>query len=104
MKNLSTKLALIICALFILSISDAATAKPEDNLDFNHGRGNGYGHGYDNGPTQGPGNGNGFGHNKNKTSVPIDGGASLLLAAGAAYGLNRLRASRKTSKELENVS
>ncbi|KAA9325507.1 hypothetical protein F0P96_19430 [Hymenobacter busanensis] len=25
------------------------------------------------------------------TAVPLDGGASLLLAAGAAYGLKRLR-------------
>ena len=29
------------------------------------------------------------------TAVPIDGGASLLLAAGAAYGLKRLRAARR---------
>jgi hypothetical protein len=28
------------------------------------------------------------------TSVPIDGGVSLLLAAGGAYGLKRLRAAR----------
>lgn len=28
------------------------------------------------------------------TGVPIDGGVSLLLAAGGAYGLKRLRASR----------
>ncbi|MFD2718944.1 PID-CTERM protein-sorting domain-containing protein [Hymenobacter monticola] len=27
----------------------------------------------------------------NPTDVPLDGGASLLLAAGAAYGLKRLR-------------
>ena len=29
------------------------------------------------------------------TSVPIDGGASLLLAAGAAYGLKRLRNAKR---------
>ncbi len=29
------------------------------------------------------------------TAVPIDGGASLLLAAGAAYGLKRLRKARQ---------
>lgn len=37
----------------------------------------------------------------NPTSVPIDGGASLLLAAGGAYGLKRLRemrANRRKSK------
>ena len=28
------------------------------------------------------------------TAVPLDGGASLLLAAGGAYGLKRLRAMR----------
>ena len=29
------------------------------------------------------------------TAVPLDGGASLLLAAGAAYGLKRLRGARR---------
>ena len=29
------------------------------------------------------------------TAVPIDGGASLLLASGVAYGLKRLRAGRR---------
>ena len=29
------------------------------------------------------------------TGVPIDGGASLLLAGGVAYGLRRLRARRR---------
>ena len=29
------------------------------------------------------------------TTVPIDGGASLLLASGVAYGLKRLRARRR---------
>ncbi|HEX8428842.1 PID-CTERM protein-sorting domain-containing protein [Hymenobacter sp.] len=41
---------------------------------------------------QGPGSG---GPTPSPTAVPIDGGASLLLAAGAAYGLKRLRAARK---------
>jgi len=31
------------------------------------------------------------GNPNNPTPVPIDGGASLLVAAGAAYGLKRLR-------------
>jgi hypothetical protein len=30
------------------------------------------------------------------TDVPLDGGASLLLAAGAAYGLKRLRKNKRT--------
>ncbi|WP_299823035.1 PID-CTERM protein-sorting domain-containing protein [uncultured Pontibacter sp.] len=38
-----------------------------------------------------PGNsGNAPGHNK-PSGVPIDGGASILLAAGAAYGLKKMR-------------
>ncbi|PJJ47866.1 PID-CTERM protein-sorting domain-containing protein [Hymenobacter chitinivorans] len=39
---------------------------------------------------QGPGLG---GPQPGATTAPIDGGASLLLAAGAAYGLRRLRRS-----------
>lgn len=39
---------------------------------------------------QGPGSGG-----PTPIAVPIDGGASLLLAAGAAYGLNRLRKMRR---------
>lgn len=31
----------------------------------------------------------------NVTAVPLDGGVSLLLAAGGAYGLKRLRGLRK---------
>lgn len=33
------------------------------------------------------------------TAVPIDGGASLLLAAGVTYGLKRLRDARRTRAE-----
>ncbi|MET4075188.1 PID-CTERM protein-sorting domain-containing protein [Hymenobacter sp. UYCo722] len=33
------------------------------------------------------------------TQIPIDGGASLLLAAGGAYGLKRLRAYRAAKKQ-----
>lgn len=33
----------------------------------------------------------------NPTDVPLDGGASLLLAAGAAYGLKRLRQSKRNA-------
>jgi hypothetical protein len=40
---------------------------------------------------QGPGLG---GPRPGATDVPIDGGASLLLAAGAAYGLKKLRSRR----------
>ena len=33
--------------------------------------------------------------------APIDGGLSLLIAAGAAYGVKKYRASRKKGEELE---
>ncbi|WP_375435463.1 PID-CTERM protein-sorting domain-containing protein [uncultured Hymenobacter sp.] len=39
---------------------------------------------------QGPGSGG-----PTPTAVPIDGGASLLLASGVAYGLKKLRDSRR---------
>lgn len=32
-------------------------------------------------------------------AIPVDGGISLLLAAGAAYGMTRLRKGRGQSKE-----
>ncbi len=40
---------------------------------------------------QGPGSGGPTPNQPPATAVPIDGGAGLLLAAGAAYGLKRLR-------------
>lgn len=41
-----------------------------------------------------PGVGNG-----NSTDAPIDGGLSILLVAGAAYGAKRIHAARKQQKE-----
>lgn len=41
---------------------------------------------------QGPGSG---GPTPDPTAVPIDGGASLLLAAGVGFGLKKLRDHRK---------
>ncbi|WP_375437287.1 PID-CTERM protein-sorting domain-containing protein [uncultured Hymenobacter sp.] len=64
---LSTNRYLLGTALFIAALSAAQPAS-----------------------AQGPGSGG-----PTPTAVPIDGGASLLLAAGAAYGLKRLRAARK---------
>lgn len=40
---------------------------------------------------QAPGNGGTTGGPPGPTAVPLDGGASLLLASGVAYGLRRLR-------------
>jgi hypothetical protein len=36
------------------------------------------------------------------TPVPVDGGVSLLLAAGAAYGIKKVRDSRKAKTEETN--
>ena len=43
-----------------------------------------------------PGNG---GSNPDAGSVPIDGGLSLLMAAGVGYGVKKIRAQRKKNKE-----
>jgi hypothetical protein len=42
-----------------------------------------------------PGSGGPVPGAQDPTAVPIDGGASLLLAGGAAYALNRLRQRRR---------
>ncbi|WP_101442741.1 PID-CTERM protein-sorting domain-containing protein [Pontibacter ramchanderi] len=39
--------------------------------------------------------------NRGAAGVPIDGGASALLVAGAAYGLKKLIDSRRKRKEIE---
>ena len=36
------------------------------------------------------------------TPIPVDGGVSLLLAAGAAYGIKKVRDSRKAKAEGES--
>lgn len=36
-------------------------------------------------------------------NVPIDGGASVLIAAGVAYGLKKVHDKRKQSKEEDNA-
>ena len=112
MKTVLFKAGLIMAALFLAGTLQATAAKGDKNRDnekgknwkeyYSNGQGKGHekdkgkGHGYDDGPGQGPGNGNGYGHNKGpKNAVPIDGGASVLLAAGAAYGLKKLRDSLK---------
>ncbi|SHL02036.1 PID-CTERM protein-sorting domain-containing protein [Hymenobacter psychrotolerans] len=44
---------------------------------------------------QGPGSGGPQPDPQQPTAVPIDGGASLLLAAGVGFGLKKLRDQRK---------
>jgi len=44
---------------------------------------------------QAPGSGGPTPTDPQPTDVPLDGGASLLLASGVAYGLKRLRARRR---------
>ncbi len=105
MKKLLLKPAFIVCAFILISSSDAAASNGKGHgggPGEGPGKGQGIGHGYDHGPGQGPGKGNGYGHNKGpKNSVPIDGGASALLAAGAAYGLKKLRDTRNKKNESE---
>ena len=36
----------------------------------------------------------------NPEPIPVDGGISLLLAAGAAYGVKKVRENRKAKKEV----
>jgi hypothetical protein len=47
---------------------------------------------------QGPGDGGPKPTDPPVTEIPIDGGASLLLAGGVAFGLKKLRDRRKTAK------
>jgi hypothetical protein len=75
--------------LFALtSISASAQAPNSNGLGNGHGKGEGRGH------TE-HGNGRGVGHQEGPTGAPIDGGASLLLAGGAAYAVRRIRQARR---------
>lgn len=38
------------------------------------------------------------------TNLPVDGGLSLLLAAGAAYGIRQIRSRRGQKGDLHNVA
>ena len=46
-----------------------------------------------------PGGGDGGGD----PNIPVDGGASLLAAAGAAYGIKKYRDYRKSRQEEEDI-
>lgn len=74
MKNNAFARTLAILTAGLLGL--AATAQAQDN----------------------PGSGGPTSGNPPATQVPIDGGASLLLAGGVALGLRKLRARRKASR------
>lgn len=77
-------LALVIAVICLYSFPHLAKAQ-------NHGNGNdNYGNGNNGNGNNGNGNGNG-----GSSSVPIDGGLSILAIAGVAYAV-------KKSKELKN--
>lgn len=77
MKNSIVKLAFISTFLLIINSSFSRAQGNAHNND------NGKGH-------HSHGNGNGNGHDKHQ-SVPIDGGVSILIAAGAILGLKKLK-------------
>ena len=74
MKIIKPFMLLLICALPFLSL----TAKADDD----HGNGHAYGH--DKNPKEGK-------------KVPIDGGITLLLAAGAAFGAKKIFSKSKNN-------
>ncbi|MBC6609123.1 hypothetical protein H8B13_20055 [Hymenobacter sp. BT188] len=74
------------------SATSLAQGNPNNGNNGNSGRnGNAEGSNPNNG-NQGNDKPNG---NAGGTGVPLDGGASLLLAAGAAYGLKKIRDTRR---------
>ncbi|GAA4438963.1 hypothetical protein GCM10023188_34780 [Pontibacter saemangeumensis] len=83
MKNLLIKSFILIAVLFITGVSDVAAQR----------KGNGI-----------PPGKNKPGNPGTSTGVPIDGGASVLLAAGAAYGLKKLRDYRKNNMKNDHLS
>ena len=76
MKPIKIAVFLLVCALPFLTLPAKA--------DYNNGKGNGHGYGHDKNKDK---------HNNGKhegKKVPIDGGISLLVAAGAALGAKRV--------------
>ncbi|QIL75322.1 PID-CTERM protein-sorting domain-containing protein [Hymenobacter sp. HDW8] len=91
MKQLGLKAMLLFGLALLLSASDGFAQGRGNNKDNgNSGRGN-------SGNNGNPGRGNSGKNDKKEKEgrgVPLDGGTTLLLAAGAAYGLKRLNDSR----------
>ena len=73
----------------LFSIIIIALLSSSDLLAQGNGRGRGNGNGT-------PGNSNSAPGRNQPAGVPIDGGAGILLAAGAAYGLKKIRDYRKS--------
>lgn len=93
MKQLRMKIMLLFGLALLLSATDsfAQGRGNSNNKNDNPGRGN-------NGNNDNPGRIKDTKDKKGKDGrgVPLDGGATLLLAAGAAYGLKRLKDNRNT--------
>lgn len=103
MKKKTVLLALLAITLssFSSAVYAAGNGKGKGHGEEPGNSGNAPGHGYDNGPGQGPGKGNGYGHNKDQ-NAPIDGGLSLLIAAGMGVGLKKAHTRRKKGRAVVN--
>ncbi|WP_372752359.1 PID-CTERM protein-sorting domain-containing protein [Mariniflexile sp.] len=110
MKKISFKAIAIFIA--ILSFTFHSYASPNNGNgnrngnNGNNGGGTSNNHGQHNsnsGYTQTNGNstnnnGNGSNKKRNNDSIPLDGGLSILLAGAAAFGVKKLRDSKKEKK------
>jgi len=83
LKRIAMLKKLIILPAFMLLLTTGAFADPcnPDDADFN--------------PSLCDGPGSGTGSTDVPSGVPLDGGASILLASGAVFGIKKLRANRK---------
>ena len=77
-KKLLKKIGFLVAIVTLFSISDLIAQSGRQGA----------------GRSASGGNGGGGGEN-----VPIDGGAALLLAAGAAYGIKKIKENRENNKE-----
>ncbi len=80
----SLKIVFFFSMIMLPAIAQADNGNGNQNGTGNGGNGNNYGWG------GGAANG-----------VPLDGGLSLLIAAGAGYGIKKYKDSRKKNKETE---
>ncbi len=83
--NFLIKTVLIIGIVFTFYISKAVAQGASDGAPY--------------GAPRGASGGAPYGGGGKGSSVPIDGGAALLLAAGAAYGIKKIREHRENGKD-----